>query len=135
LPVGQEAGVHAALGAESDDAEADVLLRHGVSVLWWCRAPGRGRGWIWGERGARGGRAGGTRSPTPSSLYASADPWPGPPTHGDQACSEAEAAAAACRSSRSATFSSTRLWVSGYRQSRASSETSSRRAGTRGPRG
>src|SRR5699024_3696359 len=38
--VGDEPCVGGAVGAETDDAEADVLLRHGVSCLWWMRSSG-----------------------------------------------------------------------------------------------
>src|SRR5699024_9379095 len=49
LAVGEDAGVRPALGAESDDPEADVLLRHGVSVLWWVLAPRRARWMRWAD--------------------------------------------------------------------------------------
>ena len=141
-PVGEQAGVHAALGAEPDDPETDVLLRHGVSVLWWWHGPRTGPTMTRGDGGEEGS---GPREcacpPAPSSLYASATPGSGPPTRRGQGCGVVEglsppaaAAAAAWRSSRIATFSSTRFLDSGYQKARASSDPSRIRAGTRVPR-
>src|SRR5699024_4366937 len=110
--VGDDAGVHPALGAEPDDPEADVLLRHGVSVLWWVPAP---------RRGAEGEVSGGAERAvhqgwSPHRPYSGR--WPAELALGERRCQRAGSppVAAARSSARSATYSSTRFVESGYLQ-------------------
>src|SRR5699024_8256344 len=99
LAVGEDAGVRPALGAESDDPEADVLLRHGVSVLWWVLAPRRARWMRWADVQEGGPQWWPARGGPPGVGSAStllARTRRGPPARGGVSGVRSPPAAAAC---------------------------------------